>query len=471
MNYQLIFHEDYAISFMLIILAKKYKYLNQFALLHLIHSKSASNNYMDKKNYYLSVLFVSYLIYEYHIKYNPKDIIILINYINLFMECFKYGKQYYPELFKKIINIILNNNYLSNFKKLDIINQIYNNHNLEINSNSYSYIDLKIYTSIIQNNIVSKYYSNNVYQISIIIYCNEFKFLRQTLNSILEQIYINFEIFIIFDNTEKKDIYYINNYIKKYKFIQLIHNKNIKGILYSISIGILKTNGKYILYLQPGYILSKETLLNEIYVKINNNNLDILEFNIFNIQSLSIYKCLHIKSNIYLDSIKYNKLYKGIDQEKELLFNKLIKADLLKNTIKEFNIIKYKNIIFNYYDNILLFSLSNKNIKFEHIDIIGIIQNNKVIKELNLTNNINNKEQKLNDSIFYINYLYQNSNDTYEGKKYSLNEFFNVLSIIYNKFNNNSIDSKELFKKFNNSKYINNEDKKDLNFYYNSLIN
>ena len=46
-NYQIIFHEDYIISFMLVIFANKYKYLNKFGLLHLIHKNSASNNYLS----------------------------------------------------------------------------------------------------------------------------------------------------------------------------------------------------------------------------------------------------------------------------------------------------------------------------------------------------------------------------------------------------------------------------------------
>ena len=39
---------------MIIILSKRYKYLNIFGLLHLIHEKSASNNFQNNKNYYLT---------------------------------------------------------------------------------------------------------------------------------------------------------------------------------------------------------------------------------------------------------------------------------------------------------------------------------------------------------------------------------------------------------------------------------
>ena len=481
MNYQLTFHEDYAVSFMLIILAKRYKYLNKFGLLHVVHLKQTSNNYKDDKKYYLSVLFVSNIIYEYHIKDNPKDIGILKNYILLFIDCFRYGKKFFPYLFQYIYNIILNNEYLSNYIKTDLLNLIENNlDNLEFNSffdspviNTNNYNDISF---IQKKNFINEFW-DNIYHISIIIYCTELKFLSKTIESILEQIYIKIEIIIIYDNIEIEDSFYIQNYIKKFNFIKLITNKYNRGIIYSISLGVLKSIGKHILFLQPGYILFKENSLYEIYLNIIKNKSDILEFNIYinnspiNSQKLILYKCLHIQSNINLNSIKYNKLYKGIDQEKELLFNKLINADLFKNVINENQFIKYNISIYNYYDNILIFSLMNKNIKFEHVDIPGVIKNNKDILELNLIKIMNDKAQKIKDSIFYIDYLFKNTNDSYKGKKYALDEYLNILSLIFNKFNNISHDSMELFNKFNNSNLINNIDKTNLNFYYNSLIN
>jgi hypothetical protein len=56
-NYKITFHEDYSITFMLIIFAQKYKYLNNFALIHLYHSNSTSKDHLHNDKYYLSVLF------------------------------------------------------------------------------------------------------------------------------------------------------------------------------------------------------------------------------------------------------------------------------------------------------------------------------------------------------------------------------------------------------------------------------
>ena len=271
MNYQLTFHEDYTISFLLIILANRYKYLNKFALIHFIHSKSTSNNYKGNKNYYLSVLFVSNIIFDFYLKNHPEDINILINYINLFIKCFKYSQKFNPNLLQIIINKLYNNEYIPLYQKINIINQIGYNSNLYVNS-----IYNSNYKSIFGNKKDKYYYNNTYYHITIIIYCTEYKYLKKTINSLLEQININYEIIIIYDNIEQKDLFYIKNFIINYKFIKLINNKSYKGILYSISIGVIKSKGKYILFLQSGYILFKENVLNEIYFKMNNNDLDIL---------------------------------------------------------------------------------------------------------------------------------------------------------------------------------------------------
>ena len=100
MNYQLIFHEDYTISFMIVILSRRYKYLNNFALVHLSHSNAASKNYLENDNYYLGIFFFANNLYNYYIKYHENEIYILLNYVNLFIVEFKKGKSKFPDLFK-----------------------------------------------------------------------------------------------------------------------------------------------------------------------------------------------------------------------------------------------------------------------------------------------------------------------------------------------------------------------------------
>ena len=480
MNYQIIFHEDYTISFMLIILAKKYKYINRFAILHLIHPNSISNNYISNNEYYLSILFFANIIYKYYLKDNPKDINIIINFIYLFLNSFKKGKNLYPNLYYYIINNILNNEFLSDKDKKNFLIKvnITNNDYYKLFKNN-KYMREYNNTILINNNLDNEKNKNeSLYAISIILYCDEFKYLSKTINSLLNQKYIKFEIIIIYDSIEQKDLFYIVNYIKNFPFIKLINNRKNKGLIFSISKGVLKSKGNYILILQSSYILTKDIILNELYNKITNNNIDILEFNLLvnhnnniNHNSFNLYKCSHIKSNINIDLIKYNKVIEEIDQDKELLFNKLIKSDLFKNIINEYKLVNYKEIIYNYYDNIFIFCLFNSTNKFEHSDIYGVIKNIRDVNELRITKVMNKNRQKIKDSIFYINFLYENTLDSLEGKKIALNELYNILSIIYNKFNKISRDSLNLIERFNKSKYINISDKNNLIFLYNSLIN
>ena len=197
--------------------------------------------------------------------------------------------------------------------------------------------------------------------------------------------------------------------------ITLVFNHIRKGLLYSISIGILNSKGNYILILQPTFLLYNENVLVELYYKIIKHDLDILEFNLLtqfdNKKKISsnLYKCSHFKTAINISSIKINKLYKDIDQENEIIFNRLI---------------------YNYFHNIFLFCLISNNTNIYHFDIIGIIQYTNQTKDLKIFKFFNNKQQKINDSIFYINFLYNKTENTFEGKKIALNELFNKLSII-----------------------------------------
>ena len=77
----------------------------------------------------------------------------------------------------------------------------------------------------------------------------------------------------------------------------------------------------------------------------------------------------------------------------------------------------------------------------------------------------------MNDVVYYINFLFENTPNTFEDKKIALNEFLYLLSIIYNKFNKQNAKSIQLIEKFKQSEFISIEDKISLEFYHNSLIN
>ena len=486
-NYQIIFHEDYTISFMLVILAKRYKYLNNFALIHLSHTNAASGNHLNEDEYYLGILFFANTFYDYYIKDNPEDVKILLNYIFLYTNGFKLGSFLFPNLFDYIIRNVfsVNNKYISDFDKEDLKIRFGINNNHYRIWDTYNYIMRPFeYKELVdfENSIYQinkfKYFYKQLPAISVIIFCNEFNYLNKTIISVEKQNYDNFEIIIIYDNIEETNLNLIKDYIKDFSNIKLIDNKKVKGILYSISTGILIANGEYILTLQSGVTLSKDNILIQLYNEIRNNDADILEFNLLlnneNIiinNSLTLYRCSHIKTKIDLKLIKYNQKYKGIDQNKELLFNKLIKASALKNIIKKYKFNEYNDIVYNYYDDLLLFALNKMRPKFRYMNIFGCIQYTPNIQELNVTNIFKDNNQKIKDIIFYINFLYDNTENKRNDKEFVLNEFFNILNILFNKFTPTSNEAIQLYNKFLNCEYIEELDKKDLEYYYNSLLN
>ena len=484
-NYKITFHEDYMISYMIVILSQKYKYLNNFALIHLFHSKATSKYFFRDKKFHLGVLFFANCLYDYYIEKYPQDIRIMIHYIRYFKAIFNIGKNTFSKLYNFLMKKVVNNEYLlphhieylktrlkiddEEFKILNTYEYL-NNKDIYENIYNFQMSNINIKKEIKKVDLKPK--------ISIIIICSESTYLEKTINSIQNQNSNYFEIIIIYDNEEQTDYNLILNYIKKYPYIKLINNIYNKGYVYSISTGVLLSKGEYILILELSNTIAKENTLNELYDFTLNNKLDILEFNLLiNIHenitnnSLSLYKCQHFQSEINLTKIKFNENYIGIDQNKELLTNKLIKANLFKNIVNKykFNLIKRK--LYNYYDNIFFFALNNTNNVFKHINIFGVIRNIHDINSLKINKILNDKNQKIKDSIFYINFLFENSKNTLEEKEFVIKEYFSIMNLIYNKFTKITKESFNLYKKFVNCIYISKKNKNKLKFYYNTLIN
>ena len=483
-NYKMTFQEDYTISFMIVILSQKYKYLNHFGLIHLSQPTTTSKRFYLNKKFYLGVLFLENNIYDYYIKDNPQDISIVMHYIYYFKEAIKIGNDMYPKLYQFITNKITSNEYLKEHHKAYLKKNLKANFGEEFKIwNTTKYLQYNndyviIYNYQIMN--VNREIKNavNETKISIIIICSEFTYLDKTINSIENQNFNDFEIIIVYDNNNQSNLDLINNYINTYRNIKLINNNDKKGYIYSVSKGVLSSKGKYILIFESSYTLAKEISLNEIYNEIIINDTDILEFDILinnhqNISknSLSIYKCSHYESEINLTKIQFYEDYIGIDIQKELLANKLIKANIFKDIIYKYKLNKIPRKIYNYYDDIFLFALKNSSYLFKHINIFGVIQNYYNLNSLNISNKIKEKNQKIKDTIFYINFLYENSPDTFEEKEIVIKEFYNVMNIIYNKFNRITKESYNLYDKFINCKNITQSNKDLLKFYYLSLIN
>ena len=95
--------------------------------------------------------------------------------------------------------------------------------------------------------------------ISIIIpYYKKKEFLKKSLSSVLEQTYKNFEIIIIYDDEDQRDLFFLRTLIKRHKRIRLIINKKNLGAGLSRNKAIKMSKGKYIAFLDADDIWEKK---------------------------------------------------------------------------------------------------------------------------------------------------------------------------------------------------------------------
>ena len=278
---------------------------------------------------------------------------------------------------------------------------------------------------------------------------------------------------LIYDDKYKLDYNLMKNYIKSLKHIKLIDNKYKKGKIFSIYKGASIAKGKYLLFLNQNCFFINDDALKNINEVIIKDDIDIIELDLFIIfqnNYINLYKCKHFTSSYNVKSIKYNLEFNDIDINNELLTNKLIKNDFFQNVTKKYEIDKFNKLIDHYYNHIFNFIFESTIHEFKHISSDKIYLN-ETNADKYIFNDFNSEEnQTMVEILFYINFIFDKSENTYESKGKALKEFYNLLSMIYNKFTKVSKSKINLLNKFMKCKYISLEQKILLKFYYDSLI-
>ena len=472
-NYKIIFQEDHIITFFILLYAKKYKKIKDFLFFHFINKKSSSKGFRHNPEYLLSVIFAGNLYYDYYIDINPKDIHVLINYIKNLSRHFKVSKHLYPSFFNFFFGKIMANPQLS------LKDKIYLKKKFKIKENCGHYGHLNLNQKSILNELESEKdiykYINQTIQISIIIVIqSNLENISKLINLLNSQNFIFFEIIFVFDAIKRNILILLLKYLQKFQHIKIIKNNIKKGKINSISKGIMIAKGKYIIILDEKSLFLERNSLKTIYDIIKNNELDILEFDLYKIihkSYINLYKCKHYSSKFNFTKIKYNKKINDIDINKELLTNKIIKTNYLRNCLKKYKLNEVNEIIDNYYNEIYTFILESNTPKYNHTSSVRLFKNNSDFDKFKFNDFSSSNKQIIKEVVFYINFIFENSKDTYEEKESVLSEFFNVLNIMFNKFTKTSESSIKLFKKFMNCNFISDKNKILLDFYCKSLIN
>ncbi len=163
--------------------------------------------------------------------------------------------------------------------------------------------------------------------LSIILpYFKKKKYIKQTLNSIINQSFKNHELIIIYDQTDRSDISYIKSIIKnKIKFKIIINKRNL-GVGKSRNIGIKNSKSKYIAFCDADDVWHKkksEIQLN--LMKKKNLYFSHSDYNLINTRNKIIGKMIVKKI------LSYNDLLKSCDIA---LSSVILKRSLLKRSLK-----------------------------------------------------------------------------------------------------------------------------------------
>lgn len=123
--------------------------------------------------------------------------------------------------------------------------------------------------------------------VSVILpYYQKINYIETAIKSVVNQSYKNFELIIIYDDDEKKDLIKIKKIIKANKKIKIIINNKNLGAGVSRNIGIKKSKGRYIAFIDADDIWFPKKLEKQInfiknnrykfvfcdYIKKNNNS-------------------------------------------------------------------------------------------------------------------------------------------------------------------------------------------------------
>ena len=227
----------------------------------------------------------------------------------------------------KIINIFIKYNdyckieYFLNFDKtiflrvktaLIVSILLVNNMYISINRNNELLFlkQFERYVSICKNSRIldrKKIFNDHPYISVCMAALNMKLYIKNNLLSIINQSFQNFEIIIVndFSNDETENI--VRKLQSKDSRIKMInHDKNL-GVYHSRIEAILNAKGEYILLMDPDDMYMNSNLFKEIYNYNLNNNLDIIEF--------SVYQQKDGEKNIFLPDNHYESHYHGFPKE------------------------------------------------------------------------------------------------------------------------------------------------------------
>lgn len=166
---------------------------------------------------------------------------------------------------------------------------------------------------------------------------NKGKYLIRSITSIQKQTLKEIEIIAVNDNSNDNSLEILNQIAQKDKRIKIINNIENRGLLYSRGMGILNSNGEYLMNLDPDDEINGKNSLKLLYNTAKKFNLDMIIFLSINTKSNEKSLKKLEPNKIVNQPILYQSAFKNGILNDYLITNKLLKKELFK---KIFNIFK-----------------------------------------------------------------------------------------------------------------------------------
>ena len=162
--------------------------------------------------------------------------------------------------------------------------------------------------------------------VSVIIpYYKKINQISKTLNSVLAQTFQDFEIILIYDDTDIHDLTYIKESFSKNSKIKIVQNKKNYGAGMSRNIGIKHSSGSIIAFLDADDIWYSNKL--EKQVKFMRENK-------YDFSFTNYLKKISNKKSIHVQSKKRKILYKDLLHDNEIgLSTVMLNKNIIKNEL------------------------------------------------------------------------------------------------------------------------------------------
>ena len=239
---------------------------------------------------------------------------------------------------------------------------------------------------------------------------NKYETIPRYMRSIQMQQFKDIEIILIDDHSSDDTINVIKEFQDKDERIILIKNIQRKGTLISRNIGVCKSKGEFLLFVDPDDLLTNN-ILNYYTSLIKKYDYDLIRFNLYmGNYDLTLPKIVYYLKNIpiFETNILYN-LFFGFGKLLQLDFyitNKLIKRQLFIRVLNSVNKYFLKQFMIDCEDGLINFMLYKLSKSYYFTRKIGYYY---IVTKTSITHESADFKKRLKSNFLYFKFIIQNT--------------------------------------------------------------